>query len=66
MNPASTSVFLTPDRLSTLRQRVVQKIEPTYTACLAMKREADRQVERQTGVPETWYVPGYYRDAQGL
>jgi hypothetical protein len=66
MNPASTSVFLTPDRLSTLRQRVVQKIEPTYTAYLAMKREADRQVERKPGVPETWYVPGYYRDAQGL
>mgnify|MGYP000168035034 CR=1 FL=1 len=59
------AVFLTFERLDMLRRRVEHKQEPTYTAYLAMMEEANRQLTRQPAVPETWYVPGYYRDAQG-
>ena len=59
------SVFLSTERLAELRQRIAQKIEPNYSAYLKLKREADGELDRQAQVPETWYVPGYYRDAAG-
>jgi hypothetical protein len=59
------SVFLSMERLAELRQRIAQKIEPNTSAYLNMKQEADGELGRQAEVPETWYVPGYYRDAAG-
>jgi len=59
------SVFLSTDRLAVLRQRIVQKIEPNTSAYFKLKQEADGELGRQAEVPETWYVPGYYRDAAG-
>jgi hypothetical protein len=59
------SVFLSAGRLAVLRQRIVQKTEPNYSAYLKLKQEADGALDRQAEVPETWCVPGYYRDAAG-
>lgn len=59
------SVFLSAERLAVLRQRIAQRIEPNYSAFLKLKQEADGALDRQAEVPETWYVPGYYRDAAG-
>ena len=59
------SVFLSAERLAVLRQRIAQRIEPNYSAFLKLKQEADGALDRQAEVPETCYVPGYYRDAAG-
>ena len=59
------SVFLSTERLAELRQRIAQKLEPNYSAYLKLKQEADGELDRQAEVPEIWYVPGYYRDADG-
>ena len=60
------SVFLSTERLAELRQRIAQKIEPNYSAYLKLKQEADGELGRQAQVPETWYVPGYYRMLPGI
>lgn len=62
---AQADVFLSVDRLATLQRRIAQKTEPTYTAYLALQREADAQLTRQPQAPAEWYVPGYYRDPAG-
>ena len=59
------SVFLSAERLAMLRRRIAQKIEPNISAYRKLKQEADDDLDRQPEVPETWYVPGYYRDAAG-
>jgi hypothetical protein len=60
-----THVFLTDERLAALRQRIDQRVEPNYSAYLQLKREADGELGREAHVPEVWYVPGYYTDAEG-
>ena len=58
-------VFVSPDRLAELRKLVAAKAEPTWTAWLALKKEADSALEAEPHAPKSWYVPGYYRDAEG-
>jgi hypothetical protein len=58
-------VFLADVRLDTLRQRVADRVEPTFAGFWRVRQSAAAQVNRQPHVPETWYVPGYYRDAEG-
>ena len=58
-------VFLSAARLETLRRRIARQAAPTYPAYLQLQAAAGALLERQPHVPETWYVPGYYRDAQG-
>ena len=36
-----------------------------YTAFEALQRDADKNLDRVPVVPEKWYVPGYYNDAEG-
>jgi hypothetical protein len=62
---ASREIFLSETRLDTLRQRIEQRTEPTYSAWLDLKARANGLVDRQPHAPEHWYVPGYYRDATG-
>lgn len=59
------AVFLNETRLATLKQRIAQRVQPTHAAFLTLEQEALAQLDRQPHVPETWYIPGYYRDAQG-
>lgn len=62
---APREVFLSETRLDTLKQRVKQQTEPTYSAWLDLKSHAETLLGRQSHAPEHWYVPGYYRDATG-
>jgi len=62
---SSPGVLLTQKRITTLKQRVADKVEPTYAAFQHLQETADAQLNRQPKVPQEWYVPGYYNDAQG-
>jgi hypothetical protein len=66
-NPGQTGdgVFLSPARIEMLKRRVAAKIQPTDAAFRQLKEFADARVERAPQVPEKWYVPGFYRDAEG-
>jgi hypothetical protein len=59
------NVFLSSARVVLLRQRVDQKIEPTYTAYLSLKKQADAALAQPSHAVTTWYVPGFYVDPQG-
>jgi hypothetical protein len=63
--PAPREIFLSEARLDTLKQRIEQQTEPTYSAWLDLKSRAETLLDRQPHAPEHWYVPGYYRDAAG-
>lgn len=60
-----TGVFLSDERIAILKERVAQKVEPTYTAYLRLKRDADAEFGRQPSPPAVWYVPGFYKDKDG-
>ncbi|MBC8870298.1 MAG: hypothetical protein H8E44_12815 [Planctomycetes bacterium] len=62
---APREVFLSETRLDTLKRRIEQRTEPTYSAWLDLKSRAEGLLDRQHHAPEHWYVPGYYRDATG-
>jgi len=62
---ARADVFLSAERLAVLKQRVADKTEPTYSAYVAMKAEADAKKDLAPAVPEAWYVPGFYVDPAG-
>ncbi len=58
-------VFLSNERLETLKQRIENQEEPTYSAYQQLKKIADSELNRKPHVPNHWYIPGYYRDAKG-
>lgn len=58
-------VFLTDARIDELRRRVEGRVEPTYTAWRALAAEAAAHLDATPHAPEVWYVPGFYRDADG-
>jgi hypothetical protein len=58
--PARTPVMLTDTHLDALRERLQQQQEPTWTAWLGVKKEADAALDFTPTVPEVWFVPGYY------
>ncbi len=58
-------VFLTPDRIIRLQERVAERREPTWSAWQQVREEADKARERAPQVPEVWHVPGFYDDADG-
>jgi len=58
-------VFLSEERLATLRERIASGAQPTAAAWSVLRAEADRNLTREPHVPEHWYVPGYYVDPDG-
>ena len=62
---APREIFLSETRLDSLKRRIEQRNEPTYSAWLDLKSRAEGLLDRQPHAPEHWYVPGYYRDATG-
>jgi len=58
-------VFLSDRRIETLRRRVADQVEPTYAAFLEIQQVAMSRGDAPSHVPDVWYVPGYYRDAEG-
>lgn len=63
--PLGGRAFLSDTRLATLQKRVHAQVEPTYAAFLQLQRQAQSDLGRQPHAPAVWYVPGYYRDAEG-
>lgn len=59
------AVFITSSRIADLQQKIQDQTEPAYEAYRQVKAIADQHLDRQASVPEHWYVPGFYRDAQG-
>ncbi len=58
-------VFVSEARLATLKERVKQRIEPTFTAFQRLQREADSALNDQPHAPTEWHVPGFYKDPSG-
>jgi hypothetical protein len=58
-------VFISEARVQALRDAVATKAEPTWSAFQALRAVADKNLSRTPTVPEHWYVPGFYRDAEG-
>ncbi|MFO7905651.1 MAG: alginate lyase family protein [Pirellulaceae bacterium] len=63
--PAPREVFVREARLDVLKERIEAKIDPTYSAWRDLQSRAEGLLDRQPHAPEHWYVPGYYRDAEG-
>ncbi|MGE9268539.1 MAG: alginate lyase family protein [Verrucomicrobiales bacterium] len=63
--PGFSAVFLSDERIAALRELLASKEEPTWSAFGACLAEARRNLDRVPQVPRDWYVPGYYRDAEG-
>jgi hypothetical protein len=64
-NRAPREIFLSETRLDTLKRRIEDRTEPTYSAWLDLKSRADGQLDRQPHAPKHRHVPGSYRDAAG-
>jgi len=58
-------VFISDERLDSLKERITNKVEPNYSAYLEIKKDADANLDREPHVLKDWYVPGYYVDAEG-
>jgi len=58
-------VFLTDERIETLRIRVKTKTEPTYSAWVEVLKVADAGLDREPRAPRRWHVPGAYVDPEG-
>ncbi len=64
-NAAASRVFVPEERLAALRDRIERGAQPTANAWEAVLSEAQAGLSRTPHVPEHWYVPGYYVDAEG-
>ncbi len=63
--PPRRPVFISEARLALLSQRVQARVEPTVSAFRKLKSDVDRDLDHAPNVLRRWYVPGYYRDANG-
>jgi hypothetical protein len=57
-------VFISDSTIKDLKEVINQK-KFKYTAFNALHMEAENHLDRVPVVPEKWYVPGYYDDAEG-
>jgi hypothetical protein len=62
---AQGDVFLSDQRIATLKARVEAKEEPTWTAWQEVKKAADAALQHEPGAPAHWHVPAYYVDGPG-
>lgn len=63
--PRERAVFLSDERIETLKRRVASKNAPTWQAFLLLQEQAQVALGRTPHAPQIWYVPGYYRDGPG-
>lgn len=61
----SRGILLSEARLGTLQTRIDERVEPTYSAWLALKAECDANVGREPQPTTTWLVPPRYDDPTG-
>jgi len=60
-----SSVFILDKKIKYLKEAVIEKKEPTFSAFEAMCKIADQNLNRTPTAEKEWYVPGYYDDAEG-
>ena len=60
-----SDVFITADRIETLKDRIESVQEPIYSAYQDLMSQEKELLEREPHVPDTWYVPLFYVDAEG-
>ena len=65
LSSAVSDVLISKQRIETLKQRIQQKIEPNYSAYIAMQKDADANLNLEPKAPKHWHVPFYYEDAKG-
>ncbi len=58
-------IFLTDQRIDKIRDNIYGQVYPTYEAFLQLKEDANAAMEGEPNPPTVWYVPGYYKDADG-
>ncbi len=58
---SSKPVYLTDERIETLKQRVANKVEPNYTAWLELQKAADAALVLETLVPEKYFTLSPYK-----
>ena len=58
-------VFISDARVERLKEALAAGREPVSSAFEALRRHADANLLRRPMAPKEWYVPGYYRDAEG-
>lgn len=56
------AVFITDARLAVLKERVVQRQEPAWSAWQKVQKMANDGLTLKVGVPQQWHVPGAYKD----
>ena len=57
-------VFISDSTIKDLKEVINEKTFK-YKAFEALQRDADKNLDRVPVVPDKWYVPGYYNDADG-
>lgn len=61
----TTAVFITPARIKMIKERIQNQFEPTYSAFQKLISQEQELLAHEPQVPETWYVPPFYQDAEG-
>ena len=61
----SGQVFLTEQRIQQVRQNIQNRSQPAYDAFLQLQDYISQHSDIVPDVPQTWYVPGFYDDAEG-
>ncbi len=57
-------IFISDSTIKELKEAIEGK-KFKYTAFQSLQMEADNNLDRVPVVPDKWYVPGYYNDADG-
>jgi hypothetical protein len=58
-------VFLTDQRIREIKQDIREQRQPAYGAFLELRDYISQHSKVVPDVPQTWYVPGFYKDAEG-
>lgn len=59
------AVYINSNRIELIRERIQNRSEPVYSAFRELMSQEEELLEHEAHVPDTWYVPPYYQDAEG-
>lgn len=63
--PRSGRVFISDDRVQSIRLRIDLGVEPTTSAFKALEQFVGQNIHRTPQVPQQWFVPFYYENPEG-
>jgi hypothetical protein len=58
----TTAVFITPDRIKRIKERIQNRYEPAYSAFRKLLSQEQELLAHEPQVPETWYVPPFLKN----